>query len=193
MWDAKFITSSRSDKEAGYTLIEILTVIALIGIVLAITIGMMWGPRRNQKRLLQTGRQFSMDIRAAVQEARTRSTALTIEIRSDRYFIYIEDDTPADGYQADEELILERSLENGITVSVYPPLPPEWGTNIQLLQVGQFVEFNGMGFRQQTVAIFIYAEARAYQTVCTRIYNSGDSDVYRYESSNSKWIPAPLG
>ena len=81
-------------------MIEILTVIALIGIVLAITIGMMWSPRRNQKRLLQTGRQFSMDIRAAVQEARTRSNALTIEIRSDRYLIYIEDDSPADGYQS---------------------------------------------------------------------------------------------
>ena len=94
--------------------------------------------------------------------------------------------------RADEELILDRSFENGIVISLYPPLPSEWGT-VQQLQVGQFVEFNGMGFRQQTVAIFTYADAPAYQTVCTRIYNSGDSDIYRYESSNSKWIPAPLG
>jgi prepilin-type N-terminal cleavage/methylation domain-containing protein len=194
MLDAKSITNNRPGRlETGYTLMEILVVLALIGIVLAITVGMMWGPRRNQKRLLAAGRQFSMDIREAVQEARTRSTTLTLEIRSDRYLIYIESDSPADGYQTEDELILERPFENGIVLVTEPTLPSDWGSSIRTLEAGDVVEFNGMGFSRQTVAIFNYEDAPVYQTVCTRIYNSGDSDVYRYDPENSLWLQAPLG
>ncbi len=142
--------------------------------------------------LLQAGRQLSMDVRAAVQEARTRTATLTIQVKTDRYLIYIEGDNPPDGYQEDETLIVERPLEKGVTFVADAALPSSWGTDLHTLQVGDLVDFSGMGFRQQTVAVFSYDEAPAYQTVCTRIYNSGDSDVYRYDSNSARWLPAPL-
>ncbi len=187
------------------SLIEALIVLALMGLMLAMAMGAFGMPRKNQKTLLYTARQISHDIRSAVEISRTRSTELSIEITTDGYTIYIENNDPADGWQKGEEIIEKGTFPAGVTLAEPTNMPAEWKTRLvkdgteefrfpEIIKDKDILLLNASGLTEgQKVLGLNFPKAPVYQTICVRLFNSGDSDVYRYIEGAKKWVSAPLG
>lgn len=184
--------------------IELLVALALMGIILGITLGVLGMARRNQKTLLYAARQISFDVREAVEVSRTRSANLTMEVKPDGYTIYVEDDDPADGWQQDEEVIENRTFPAGVILTDPVSMPDEWKTRIYIdgkeelrpptiIKDTDIFLIDGLGLESTKVLGLNFPKAPVYQTVCVRFYDSGDSDVFRYSEEGKIWTPAPLG
>lgn len=182
--------------ERGFTMIEVLATLALMGVLLMLVVGFNLLGTRSQKSLLAAGREFSMDLRTAVSTARSRSCELTVEFVANGYRIYVETNG-TDGYQNDEELILARTFEGEIALagSDTPKIPAEWGDPDDAFDVvgvseGDTFTLNGTGIENEGVLVLHLEKAPVYQYVCVHWYGSGDSEVLR-ENDEDIWIDAP--
>ncbi|MCI0604354.1 prepilin-type N-terminal cleavage/methylation domain-containing protein [bacterium] len=188
----------------GMSVIEVLVTLALIGIILSMATGLLGMARRNQKTLLYTARQISFDVREAVEISKSRSEKFAVQVKSDGYTIYVEDDDPADGWQAGEEVIETRTFATDVVLTDPTSIPDDWKRRIYIngteeLRLPTIIKntdiffIDASGLEEQRVMGLNFPNAPVYQTVCVRVYDSGDSDVYRYSEEGKTWTLAPLG
>jgi prepilin-type N-terminal cleavage/methylation domain-containing protein len=181
---------SHKTSSAGFSMVEVLTVLSLIGVLLMISVGVL-SSRRNQKVLLQTGRQFANDIRATVELAKAQSSTFTVEVKDSGWNIYVESDDPPNGWQTDEKRIFSYYSPTGSVISNSPALPSQWNSPAEL-KAGDTFAIDALGIHAQRIIRFNYSKAPVYKSICVRLYDSGDADVYR-NSGGSTWLIAPLG
>ncbi len=188
----------------GMSAIEVLVTLAFIGIILSMATGLLGMARRNQKTLLYTARQISFDVREAIEISRSRSEKLTMQVKSDGYTIYVEDDDPADGWQTGEEVIETRTFPTDVVLTDPTSMPDDWKRRIYIdgteeLRLPTIIKntdiffIDASGLEDQKVLGLNFPNAPVYQTVCVRFYDSGDSDVFRYSKEGKTWTLAPLG
>ncbi len=191
----KSVTFSR-----GFTLTELMVALLLIGLAIAIVLGLNASSARTQKTLLYTARQFSADVQNGIQQAKARSSDLYLELNATNYRIYRENGA-SPGFQSEDELLLEKQFSAGITVQGsggdYPDIPQEWGdpsnaSDIIPVNPGTPVRFSSRGFSEETAFVFYLSSASHYKHVCVHLFLSGDSEIVRSGDSNS-WQPAPPG
>ena len=188
----------------GMSVIEVLVTLALMGIILSMATGLLGMARKNQKTLLYTARQISLDVREAVQVAKSRSAKFAMEVKSDRYTIYVEDDDPADGWQPGEEVIEARTFPTDVVLTVPTSMPDDWKRRIYIngteeLRLPTIIKntdiffIDASGLEEQRVLGLNFPNAPIYQTVSVRFYDSADSDIFRYSEEGKTWTLAPLG
>ena len=189
---------------SGMSAIEVLVVLALMGIILSMATGLLGMARRNQKALLYTARQISFDVREAVEISRSRSEKLAMQVKSDGYTIYMEGDDPADGWQTGEEVIETRIFPKDVALTDPTSMPDDWKRRIYIngteelrlptiIRISDIFFIDASGLEDQKVLGINFPNAPVYQTVCVRFYDSGDSDIYRYSEEGKTWTLAPLG
>jgi type II secretory pathway pseudopilin PulG len=188
-------------RAAGFTLAEVLLTILMIGLIVAIGLAINFSSTRKRQDLHFTAQQFAIDVQAAVQEARSRSAELQIEISSSGYKLYRDNGTSGTGYQTEDELISERRYKEDVGIlgptDSYPRLPQAWGdptssSDIAPAGSGTVWKVTSRGFTQEKAVVFYQPHSSAYTHLCVHIYLTGNSEIVRSEGSNS-WVPAPLG
>ncbi|MCI0412779.1 hypothetical protein L0222_08245 [bacterium] len=193
MLQRKFVTSNN-----GYTLAEILVTVGLIALAAGIVVGINVLSSKKQNSLIYSARQFTADIHRGIQQSRARSLEFRLEVNSSNYQIYRENGTSPAGYQAEDEMILQKNLTDGVTIvaSGHPAIPAEWGdplssTDVEPVAIGSTIPFTGRGFTQEKAVVFFLEGTRTYEYVCVHLFLSGDAEVVR--SSDSTWVAAPAG